>query len=83
MSSTRTITAQPAGRDRFGCPLASRTFVIDRDPEDWGGNKSRIFRENRSLPAQPGDAWANGRAFHFTPEVVLTDTIRDVEPVSA
>lgn len=68
----RTITAIPAGRDRTGQPITRRrTYLIDRDPEDWGGNRSRIFSENRSM-RHPG-----GR-FIFTPWVVLTDSIQEV-----
>lgn len=74
----KTIVARPAGRRANGSPISERVFVIDREPEPFGEGKSRIFRENRSLPARPGDSWANGQQFHFTPEVVLADTIRTV-----
>lgn len=77
-NTIRTITATPAGRDRFGQPLKPRTYKIDRDPEDWGNGRSRIFAENRTLPAlRANDPWTNGQPYHFTPQVVRTDSIKE------
>lgn len=67
----RTVTATPAGRDRDGNPITRRvTYVIDRRPEPFGEGCSRIFSENRTLPDGNG-------GYHFTPDVVLTDSIQD------
>ena len=69
--STRTITAIPAGKDRHGNPTTTRyTHTIDRAPEDWGNNKTRIFVENRTFKDAAGK-------FLFTPVVVLSDSIQD------
>jgi hypothetical protein len=71
LAATRTATtlsARPAGRDRHDQPLALRQYVVDREPEDWGDGRSRIFAENRSYRTPRG-------AFHFTPVVVLTASI--------
>jgi len=69
--SIRTITAIPAGKDRHGDPIATRyTYRIDRTPEDWGDNKSRIFVENRTFKDE------NGFPI-YTPNVVLTDSIQE------
>lgn len=76
----RTITAVPAGKDRHGEPLKPRTYTIDRDPEDWGDNRSRIFGQ-LPLPASPAarqEELTRGRRSTGPLAVVLTDSIEAV-----
>lgn len=69
-TSQRTrITAIPCGTNAKGEPISTRyPYTIDRDPEDWGNNRSRVFTENRTFRAPRG-------GFLFTPVVVRTDSI--------
>ena len=67
------IVAQPAGRDRFGNPLAARVYLLDRQPELRDDGKARIFAENRTVKAPSG-------GYYFTPVVVLADSIIKAHP---
>ena len=66
----QTVSAVPCGKDRHGDPITKRyTYRIDRTPEDWGDNRSRIFVENRTFRG------ADGKVL-YTPVVVRTDSIQ-------